>query len=100
MNARKPVALGLASGALLLIGAGIAQADEGHDDEGYPSTQNPSQGVEAVVATLDNAAKSFADALNGNDRPDGANGTDTEFIEPDPRFVEGPVGGLLNGPFE
>ena len=45
------------------------------------------------------ASFGFNDALNGDNRPDGANGVETEFPPADPRYVEGPLGGLLvNGP--
>jgi hypothetical protein len=60
MKARRTLTTALAGGALLLIGAGVA---------------------------------------NGDNRPDDADGTDTQFPGPDPRFVEGPAGGLVkNGP--
>ncbi len=78
-------------GALLLAGAGIAFAD----------TQSPLQGVDAGQATAGTAVSSLLDAVNGNNRPDGANGLESEFPQPDPRFVEGPAGGLVkNGPFQ
>ena len=78
-------------GALLLAGAGVAFAD----------TQSPTQGVDAGQATLQTAVASLLDAVNGDNRPDGANGLESEFPQPDPRFVEGPAGGLVkNGPFE
>ena len=78
-------------GTLLLAGAGIAFAD----------TQSPTQGVDAGQATLQTAVASLLDAVNGDNRPDGANGLESEFPQPDPRFVEGPAGGLVkNGPFE
>ena len=101
MNARKRFTLAaLATGAVVLplIGAGAASAEE-DESTGYPSSQSPTQGVSAVEATLGEANHGFTDALNGDDRPDGANGVETEFPPADPRYVEGPVGGLLvNGP--
>ncbi|ALE75323.1 hypothetical protein AD006_03945 [Pseudonocardia sp. EC080610-09] len=100
---RTLVAVG-ALGAVAFPLAGFAAADTGDDEHGYPSTQSPTQGVDAVGATADTAAYGLFDALDGfssSNRPDGVNGTDTEFPQADPRFVEGPVGGLLvNGPFE
>ncbi|HEY2220413.1 hypothetical protein [Actinomycetospora sp.] len=106
-------AVGIAGAVLPLAGAGMAQAattDQSTDaagsdaTTGYPSTQSPTQGPTAVLATLGNAASSIMDANNhatGNGRPEDADGTDTQYPQPDPRFVEGPVGGaLLNGPFE
>ena len=104
MNARKRLlaaSLGLAGVILPLTAAGSAQADEENSTEGYPSTQSPLQAVSAVGGTLGEANHGFMDALNGDNRPDGANGVETEFPPPDPRYVEGPVGGLLvNGPLE
>jgi hypothetical protein len=101
MNTAKRYKLAtLATGAvaLLLIGAGVAAADE-DDTTGDPNTQSPTQGVSAVLATLQEAQFGFMDALNGDNRPDGANGVESEFPPADPRYVEGPVGGLLkNGP--
>lgn len=118
MTARKTTrtlaaALGLAGAVLPLAGAGMAQAattDQATDASGsdattgYPSTQSPAQGPSAVLATVGNAAASIMDAnsnATGNARPEDANGTETQYPQADPRFVEGPVGGaLLNGPFE
>ncbi|GAA5164440.1 hypothetical protein GCM10023321_52880 [Pseudonocardia eucalypti] len=100
MPTKKLIGLALAGAALLWIGASVAQADE-DDSEGYPSTQSPTQGVDAGEATLETQRDSFMDAANGDDRPNGANGTETEFFDPDSRFVEGPVGGLLkDGPLK
>ncbi|WP_433803370.1 hypothetical protein [Actinomycetospora sp. CA-084318] len=92
MTFRKPLAaLGLAGAALPML-AGVAQADE---------SQSPLQAVSAVLATGDTQAYSLNDAANGQDRPDGADGTETRVPGADYRFVEGPAGGLLkNGPFE
>ena len=108
MNARirrsLAVTLGLAGAmALPVAAAGTAFAADDQPTEGFPSTQSPTQGLTAGVATLDTAAYGLGDALNlgGPNREDGVNGTDTEFPQADPRFLEGPAGGLLvNGPFE
>ncbi len=93
-------ALATAAVALPLIGAGVAAADE---TTGYPSTQSPTQGASAVTGTLGNANFGLTDAVNafnGDGRPTGADGVETRFPPADPRYVEGPVGGLLvNGPF-
>jgi hypothetical protein len=98
MKARSILTIALAGGALLLIGAGVAQADS-NDDTGYPSTQSDTQGADAGAATAGNTGHSFGDAANGDNRPDDADGTDTQFPQADPRFVEGPAGGLVkNGP--
>jgi hypothetical protein len=104
MDVRKrvPLVAALVTGlvALPLTFAGVAAAAE-EGTTGYPSTQNPLQGVDAVGATVDNALHSVADALDGDNRPDGANGAESEFPRLDPRLVEGPVGGLLvNSPFQ
>lgn len=93
-------ALATAAVALPLIGAGVAAADE-DDNTGYPSSQNPGQAGSAIQETLEEASFGFMDALNGDNRPDGANGVESEFPPADPRYVEGPLGGLAeNGPFE
>ncbi len=118
MNARKIVGIGVGAAVLLLVGAGVAQASDSHGSDnhgkdithhsngsngkGYGSTQSPTQGADAGAATLGNSQDSFTDGTNqasGHGRPDGADGTDTEFGKADPRFVEGPAGGLAkNGP--
>ncbi|ALE85753.1 hypothetical protein [Pseudonocardia sp. HH130629-09] len=99
---RSLIALG-ALGAVAFPLAGIAAADDDRE-HGYPSSQSPTQGLDAVGATVDTFGASFLDAsdtFSPDDRPDGVNGTDTEFPQADPRFVEGPAGGLVtDGPFE
>lgn len=98
MNTAKRVALATAAGALLLTGAGVAAADEADDTTGG-STQSPAQGLSALMAILQEGQAQYGDAANGDNRPDGANGVEAEFPPPDPRYVEGPVGGLAkNGP--
>ncbi|MHA6785693.1 hypothetical protein ACVGOW_32545 [Pseudonocardia saturnea] len=100
MNTAKKITLATAAGALLLAGAGVAAADE-NEAAGFPSTQSPLQGLSAVSETVEEANFGFMDALNGDNRPDGANGVESEFPPLDPRYVEGPLGGLVkNGPFE
>ncbi|RZT83536.1 hypothetical protein EV383_0342 [Pseudonocardia sediminis] len=100
---RSLIAVGALSAVAFPLAAGVASADE-DSEHGYPSTQSPTQAVDAVVATVDTANFGFIDSLDTfspTNRPDGVNGTDTEIPQPDPRFVEGPVGGLLlDGPFE
>lgn len=96
-------ALATAAIALPLVGAGIAQASENNGAAPTgPTTQSPTQGASAVLGTLGNTNSGFTDALNaanGNSRPDGADGVETRFPPADPRYVEGPVGGLAkNGP--
>ena len=93
-------ALATAAIAVSVVGAGIAQASE---DNGAapagPATQSPTQGLSAVQGTLETGNFGLMDALNGDDRPDGANGVESEFPPLDSRYVEGPVGGLVkNGP--
>jgi hypothetical protein len=124
MNARKRIlaaSLGLAGVVLPLAAAGTASADEGDDaqggstqgygydsvrenSDGYPSSQSPLQPVQAVLGTVDTANYGFFDGLDTfspTNRPDEIGGTETKIPQPDPRFVEGPTGGLLkNGPFE
>ncbi|QJY45158.1 hypothetical protein [Pseudonocardia broussonetiae] len=99
MSTAKRITLATAAGALLLLGAGVAAADE-DSNAGYPSTQNPGQVGSSVTAILGELTFQGTDALNGDNRPDGANGVENEFPPVDPRYVEGPVGGLLNGPFD
>lgn len=84
------VVAGLAVLALPLAGAGIALASPAAD---------LGQGGSAAVATLENAVASFMDAADGQEPPV-TDGVGTEVPPADPRFVEGPVGGLLNGPFD
>lgn len=104
MNARKRLmaaSLGVAGVVLPFVAVGTAQANEENPVEGYPSTQNPLQAVSAVGGILGEGNFQLTDALNGDNRPDGANGVESEFPPLDPRYVEGPAGGLLvNGPFE
>lgn len=99
MSTAKRITLATAAGALLLVGAGVASADE-DSNAGYPSTQSPAQVGNSVTAILGELTFQGTDALNGDNRPDGANGVENEFPPIDPRYVEGPVGGLLNGPFD
>ncbi|MBN9102217.1 MULTISPECIES: hypothetical protein [unclassified Pseudonocardia] len=93
-------ALATAAIAVSVVGTGIAQAseDNGAAPDG-PATQSPTQGLSAILGTADNGNFQLMDALNGDNRPDGANGVESEFPPADPRYVEGPVGGLVkNGP--
>lgn len=55
------------------------------------------QVVSAGAATAGDAQASFLDAADGPE-PAGADGLGTEFPQFDPRFVEGPAGGLLDDP--
>lgn len=96
-------ALATAAIAVSVIGAGIAQASEDPTANGAapdgPATQSPTQGLSSLLETADTGAFGLQDALNGDNRPDGANGVESEFPPLDPRYVEGPVGGLVkNGP--
>jgi hypothetical protein len=76
----------------LPLGAGIASAATAADDL--------EQGGSALVATLEDLATSFGDAVDGRE-PEGSEGLETEFPDLDPRYVEGPLGGLVdNGPLE
>ncbi|BBF99184.1 hypothetical protein C8E95_4384 [Pseudonocardia autotrophica] len=102
---RSLIAVG-ALGAVAFPLAGMAAADEGSENptQGYPSTQSPTQAIDAVGSLADTAQYGFVDAADSylpSNRPDGVNGTETEFPALTPGYVEGPVGGLLkNGPFE
>jgi hypothetical protein len=91
MSIRKRLlgALALTGAVLPLVGVGTASA-----------ASDAEQAVSAGAATVANQANSFADAANGHNRPEGADGDETEFPDVDHRYVEGPVGGLLNGPFD
>ena len=91
-----------ALGAVGLLPAGVAAAAEG-DEHGYPSTQSPTQAADAVGALTGTAGSGFADASDSylpSNRPEGVAGTETEFPALTPGYLEGPAGGLLNGPFE
>lgn len=88
-------------GAVLLGGtilplavAGTASAAEVPE---HP-TGDLEQAASAGAATIANTQASFLDAVDGNG-PTGADGAETEFPAFDHRFVEGPAGGLLDGPF-
>lgn len=91
--------------AVLPFAAGTALADEVPTWENPTKTapeqdvQPPTQGASATLATAEQLVAQFMDASNGNG-PTGADGVETEFPQADPRFVEGPAGGLLNGPFD
>jgi hypothetical protein len=87
------VAAVAAAVAVPVVLAGMASAEE--------DTQPPLQGIDAGAATLGGLTSSFLDAVNGPNRPPGADGTETEFPTDVPNLVEGPPQGLLkNGPFE
>lgn len=100
MSTAKRVTLAVVAGGLLLAGAGVAAADESSDEASYTDTQSPAQVASSLTAILGELQFQGADALNGDNRPDGANGVENEFPPADPRQVEGPVGGLANGPFD
>jgi hypothetical protein len=55
------------------------------------------QAVSAGAVTAGDAQASFLDAADGPE-PAGADGLGTELPQFDPRFVEGPAGGLLDDP--
>ncbi|MEV1292900.1 hypothetical protein [Pseudonocardia sp. NPDC049635] len=99
---RSLIAVG-ALGAVAFPLAGMAAADD-NAEHGYPSTQSPTQAVSAVGSLAGTAQYGLVDAADSylpSNRPDGVNGTETEFPALTPGYVEGPVGGLLkNGPFE
>jgi len=76
----------LLSGAALPLATGTAAADD------------LGQAVSAGAATASDAQASLLDAVDGPE-PAGADGLGTELPQFDPRFVEGPAGGLLDDPF-
>lgn len=95
MKARLLLGAALIGSAMVPVAAaGTASAVE---DPGH-ATGDLEQAVSAGTATIANAQASFLDAVDGQG-PDGADGAETEFPQFDPRFVEGPAGGLLDGPF-
>jgi hypothetical protein len=77
---------------LPLAAAGTAAAAE------TPPTADLEQAASATAATAANAQASFLDAIDGPE-PEGTDGAGSEFPQFDPRFVEGPAGGLLDDPF-
>jgi hypothetical protein len=79
--------------AIPVVVAGMATAEE--------DTQPPTQVLDTGAATLGGLTSSFLDAVNGPNRPPGADGTETEFPTNPVNLIEGPGEGLLkNGPFE
>lgn len=93
MKIRKSYALVAALVAAVAIPTIIASTASAEED-----TQSPVQGLDAGVATLQTLSGSFLDAVNGPNRPTGADGTETEFPAPN---VDGPAAGLIqNGPLE
>ncbi len=76
---------------LLLSGAALPLAT------GTAAASDLEQTVSAGAATAADAQASFLDAVDGPE-PAGADGLGTEFPQFDPRFVEGPAGGLLDDP--
>ncbi|WP_181779135.1 hypothetical protein [Pseudonocardia pini] len=92
--------------AALPLTAGAALAAEEVPNTDVPSqeaptqeAQSPLQGASAGAATGEQLVAQFLDASDGNG-PTAADGVETEVPTPDYRFVEGPAGGLLDGPFD
>ena len=91
---KKKLLVGAIVAATVLGGAGVALADP------ISTPDDLGQGGSAVTALLGDLGAQFTDFLDGN-RPEGADGLEVEPVEADPRFVEGPLSGLLqNGPLE
>ena len=91
---KKKLLVGAIVAATVLGGAGIAMADP------LSTPDDLVQGGSAVTALLGDLGEQLGDFTDGN-RPEGADGTEVEPIEADPRFVEGPLSGLLTeGPFQ
>lgn len=91
---KKKLLVGAIVAATVLGGAGIAMADP------LSTPDDLVQGGSAVTALLGDLGEQLGDFTDGN-RPEGADGTEVEPIDADPRFVEGPLSGLLTeGPFQ
>jgi hypothetical protein len=85
----------LLGGAVLpLAAAGTASATE----DPQHATSDLEQAASAGAATIADAEASLLDALDGPE-PEGTDGLETELPTFDYRYIEGPAGGLLNGPF-
>jgi len=78
----------LLTGAALPLTSGTAAAAVPSDLE---------QAASAGAATAADAQASFFDAADGRES-DGTDGLETEFPQFDPRYVEGPAGGLVDDP--
>ncbi|MGE0838616.1 hypothetical protein [Pseudonocardia sp.] len=83
--------------AALALGGAVLPTGTAFADEAPPS--DAAQAVSAVGATGATAAASFLDAADGNG-PVGADGTESEVPVPSYNWVDGPVSGLLDGPFD
>jgi hypothetical protein len=90
----RKLVVGALVAATVLGGAGVAVADP------VSTPGDLGQGGSAVSALLGDLGAQFTDFLDGP-RPEGADGTEVEPVEADPRFVEGPLSGVTgNGPLE
>ena len=79
--------------ATVLGGAGVAMAD------GVSTPGDLTQGGSAVTALLSDLTAQLTDFTDGP-RPEGADGTEVEPVDADPRVVEGPTSGLTDGPLD
>ncbi|GAA4541089.1 hypothetical protein [Pseudonocardia xishanensis] len=93
---KRVIGAALLGAAAVPLTSGVAMAAEQAPAQ---DVQSPLQGASATLATGEQMVAQFVDASNGNG-PTGADGVETEIPAPDYRFVEGPAGGLLNGPFD
>ncbi|GAA2536476.1 MULTISPECIES: hypothetical protein [Pseudonocardia] len=88
MRTRKQLVVAAIVAATVLGGAGVALADVSTPDD-------LGQGVNAVTTLVEDLLAQVIDAVDAP-RPEGADGLETELPDVDPRFVEGPLGGLIN----
>jgi hypothetical protein len=90
----RKLVVGALVAATVLAGAGVAVADP------LSTPDDLGRGGSAGTALLGDLGAQVTDFLDGP-RPEGADGLETEPVEADPRFVEGPLSGLVDsGPLE
>lgn len=91
---KKKLVVGAIVAVTVLGGTGVAMA------EPLSTPDDLGQGGSAVTALLGDLGAQLTDFVDGP-RPEGADGLETEPLDADPRFVEGPASGLLqDGPLE
>jgi len=88
MRARKQFVVAAIVAATVVGGGGVAMA-------GVSTPGDLGQGVNAVTTLVEDLLAQVVDAVDAP-RPEGADGLETELPDVDPRFVEGPLGGLIN----
>ncbi|GAA3250128.1 hypothetical protein GCM10017691_61740 [Pseudonocardia petroleophila] len=91
---KKKLVVGALVAAAVVGGAGVAVADP------ISTPDDLGQGGSAVTALLGDLGAQLTDFVDGP-RPEGVDGTEVEPVDADPRFVEGPLSGIVqDGPFE